>query len=300
MGLKLENRIESEIAKLTNLNWRIPAIDIDGIHTPNKINKELISFPSEDYSGEASNSEASGFWAEERAHVIQKMLSGRRIKLLWEVGAGNGNAAIPLRKNGLDVVCVEPLRSGTLTLVKNGFLTFQATLEALELPDNSIEAIGAFDVLEHLEHPEILLGEIFRILSPGGYFICSVPACQWLFSDFDISIGHYRRYSRRKLENLVAIAGLNTIEKKSIFGYLILPAFLLRKIPYLLGLNQHSNSVKKKMGGKPSVLNKLVFLFKFMGQVEAKLDLPIGLTHIFMSQKPFRVEDSISTRNVIY
>jgi SAM-dependent methyltransferase len=290
MRQKLETRIKSEIARLADLKWRIPAQDKDGIRTPNKVNEELISFPSEDYSGEESNSEASGFWAEERAHVIGKMLRQRKINLLWEVGAGNGNAAIPLRKNGLDVVCVEPLRGGTLTLVKNDFLTFQATLETLELPDNSIKAIGAFDVLEHLEHPEILLGEIFRILSPGGYFVCSVPACQWLFSDFDISIGHYRRYSRRELEHLVATSGLNIIEKKSIFGYLILPAFVLRRIPYLLGLKQHSNNVKKKIWGRPSALNKLFFLFKFLSQVEEKLDLPIGLTHIFMSQKPFRIK----------
>jgi len=287
VGLKLENRIESEIARLTDLKWIIPAIDADGIHTPNKVNEQLISFPSGDYSGEVSNSEASGFWAEERAHVIEKMLSQRTVKILWEIGAGNGNAAIPLRKNGIDVVCVEPLRSGTLTLVKNGFLTFQSTLETLELPDNSIEAIGAFDVLEHLEHPEILLGEIFRILRPGGYFVCSVPAYQWLFSDFDVSIGHYRRYSRKELEYLIATAGLDTVEKKSIFGYLIFPAFVLRRIPYLLGFKQHSNNVKKKIGGRPSVLNKLVFLFKFISQLEGKLDLSIGLTHIFMSQKNF-------------
>ena len=286
----MENRTESEIARLADLNWRIPAPDADGIHTPIMVNEELISFPSEDYSGEESNSEASGFWAEERAYIIGKMLKERRVKLLWEVGAGNGNAAIPLRKNGIDVVCVEPLRSGALTLVKNGFLTFQSTLETLELPDNSIEAIGAFDVLEHLEYPEILLREIFRILKPGGYFICSVPAYQWLFSNFDISIGHYRRYSRRKLEHLVATSGLNTIEKKSIFGYLILPAFILRRIPYLLGFKQHSNNVKKKLGGKPSALNKLVFLFKFMSKLEEKLDLSIGLTHIFMTQKPFRID----------
>ena len=174
------------------------------------------------------------FGQRKRAYIIGKMLKERRVKLLWEVGAGNGNAAIPLRKNGIDVVCVEPLRSGALTLVKNGFLTFQSTLETLELPDNSIEAIGAFDVLEHLEYPEILLREIFRILRPGGYFICSVPAYQWLFSNFDISIGHYRRYSRSELKKLIGLAGLDTIEKKSIFGFLIIPSFMLRRVPFIL------------------------------------------------------------------
>jgi SAM-dependent methyltransferase len=280
----LENRIESEIARLTDLNWKIPASDTDGIYTV-KVNEELISFPSEDYSGDESNSEASGFWAEERAQVIGKMLSERKISLLWEVGAGNGNAAIPLRKKGIDVVCVEPLRSGTLTLVKNGFLTFQSTLETLELPDNSIEAIGAFDVLEHLESPEILLGEIFRILRPGGYFVCSVPAYQWLFSDFDVSIGHYRRYSRRKLEQEITSAGFGDIAKKSIFGFLIIPAFMLRRIPFILSFSQATKRQGVKIRNKPSNLNKLSPIFKTLSYLEQKVNLPFGLSHIAISKK---------------
>jgi SAM-dependent methyltransferase len=280
----LENRIESEIARLTDLNWKIPASDTDGIYSI-KVNEELISFPSEDYSGDESNSEASGFWAEERAQVIGKMLSERKISLLWEVGAGNGNAAIPLRKKGVDVVCVEPLRTGTLTLVKNGFLTFQSTLETLELPDNSIEAIGAFDVLEHLESPEILLGEIFRILRPGGYFVCSVPAYQWLFSDFDVSIGHYKRYSRRKLEQEITSAGFGDIAKKSIFGFLIIPAFMLRRIPFLLGFNLKPKNEITAYENKLSKFNKLDIILRFLSKCERKLNLPIGLSHIYISKK---------------
>jgi SAM-dependent methyltransferase len=180
---------------------------------------------------------------------------------------------------------VEPLRSGTLTLVKNGFLTFQSTLETLELPDNSIEAIGAFDVLEHLEHPEILLGEIFRILRPGGYFICSVPAYQWLFSNFDISIGHYRRYSRSELNKLIALEGLNTIEKKSMFAFLIIPAFILRRIPFLLGLNLKSKKEITAYKNKLSKFNKLDVPLRFLSKRERKLNLPIGLSHIYISKK---------------
>jgi predicted SAM-dependent methyltransferase len=52
-----------------------------------------------------------------------------------------------------------------------------------------LATIGAFDVLEHLEKPELLLDEIYRVLMPGGTFVCSVPAYQWLFSDFDIFDG---------------------------------------------------------------------------------------------------------------
>jgi SAM-dependent methyltransferase len=281
----LGTRIESEIVRLRNLNWKIPSLDADGIYTPIHVNEELISFPSEDYSGEESNSEASGFWAEERALAIEKMLNERGVNLLWEIGAGNGNAAIPLRNKGIEVVCVEPLRSGTLTLVKNGFLAFQSTLETLALPDDSIEAVGAFDVLEHLEYPEILIREIFRILKPGGYFICSVPAYQWLFSDFDLSIGHYRRYSRKRLNQELSSVGFNDITKKSIFGFLVFPAFLIRRIPFILSIGQDTKRQKVKRNSKPSILNKLSPFLKILSRLEQKVNLPFGLTHIAGSTK---------------
>ena len=287
MGLKLDNRIESEIARLTDLKWSIPELDKDGIFTPAWVDEELISFPSEDYSGEESNSEATGFWAEERADVICKMLSDRKIKLLWEIGAGNGNAAIPLRRNGIEVICVEPLRSGTLTLAKNGFLTFQSRLETLNLPDSSIEAIGAFDVLEHLEYPEILLREIFRILKPGGYFICSVPAYQWIFSNFHLSIGHYRRYSRKLLKIAVKSVDLEPQVTRSIFGYLVIPAFIIRRIPYLLGRKNEVKKNKTSLGGSFKIVEKLSGVLTVMGRLERICKLPIGLSIVSISKKPF-------------
>lgn len=287
MGLKLDKRIESEIARLTDLKWRIPELDKDGIFTPQWVDEELISFPSEDYSGEESNSEASGFWAEERADVICKMLSEQKIELLWEIGAGNGNAAIPLRGNGIEVICVEPLRSGTLTLSKNGFLTFQSTLETLDLPDNSIVAIGAFDVLEHLEYPEILLREIFRVLKPGGFFICSVPAYQWIFSNFDLSIGHYRRYSRKLLKISVKSVGLEPQATRSIFSYLVIPAFILRRIPYLLGRKNEVKKIKTTLGGSFKIVAMLSGVLTVMGRLERICKLPIGLSIVSISKKPF-------------
>ncbi len=180
---------------------------------------------------------------------------------------------------------MEPLRSGTLTLVKNGFLAFQSTLETLALPDNSIEAVGAFDVLEHLEYPEILIREIFRILKPGGYFICSVPAYQLLFSDFDLSIGHYRRYSRKRLNQELSSVGFNDITKKSIFGFLVFPAFLIRRIPFILSIGQDTKRQKVKRNSKPSILNKLSPFLKILSRLEQKVNLPFGLTHIAGSTK---------------
>lgn len=42
------------------------------------------------------------------------------------------------------------------------------------LPDGSCDAITAISVIEHGYQPERLLGEVARLLKPGGYFLASI------------------------------------------------------------------------------------------------------------------------------
>jgi 2-polyprenyl-3-methyl-5-hydroxy-6-metoxy-1,4-benzoquinol methylase len=274
-----------ELSRLLDLGWKIPPKDTDLIFKPLEIDEDLISFPSESYDGEKNNAEATGFWATERASSIGRLLKVADVDVLWEIGAGNGLAAIPLRDQGFNVFPIEPLGSGARTLAQNGFTTFQATLEALNFPNNSIGAIGAFDVIEHLENPEMFLNEVFRALQPGGIFICSVPAYEWLFSDFDLSIGHYRRYSRRSLDSALEKSGLKSQSSTSLFGYLILPSFILRRIPFLLGRRNSFKSSPKSLGGD-SRLEKIVgIIFALFSCVERKLKIPFGLSIVSISKK---------------
>lgn len=93
---------------------------------------------------------------------------------------------------------------------KDGIRTYVGTLESLNLPSNSLYAVGVFDVLEHLEKPKDLLAEVYRVLKPGGICLVTVPAHEWLFSNFDANIGHYRRYSRKNLLCSLDGAGFRT------------------------------------------------------------------------------------------
>jgi SAM-dependent methyltransferase len=277
--------MDSELERLQNEGWVIPLKDKDGIFTPMLINEELISFPSESFSGGAHNDEASGFWATQRANLIAEMLGATGEITLWEIGAGNGSAAIPLRNLGLNVIPVEPLRSGAVTLAKNGFITFNSTLESLELPNNSIDAIGAFDVLEHLEKPEMLLKEIHRVLKPGGTFICSVPAYQWLLSDFDLSIGHFRRYSRQELRNLLMSSSLEPMNTRWLFGFLVLPALVFRRLPYLFGRRRNFSSIKNSNQSKFDLLIALSPILKLLAKFEHKIELRFGLSLLVIARK---------------
>jgi SAM-dependent methyltransferase len=281
----MSENVLHEFKRLKRLGWEIPSFTSDGLFTPRIIDESEISFPSKSWEEADSIEEASSFWANERATMIERMLRKEKVNFLWEVGAGNGTAAIPLRNRGIEIIPIEPLKSGAITLAKNGFQTFYSTLEDLRLPDNSIDAIGAFDVLEHLDNPRFLLDEVYRVLKPGGIFVCSVPSHQWLFSDFDVAIGHYRRYSPKSLKKLVVGSKLNILDVQTLFGFLILPAFLLRRIPYLFGRKHRLKKVNQSKLAFNWFLNRLNSLLKLLVRFEALLKLKCGLSLFLVSKK---------------
>lgn len=70
---------------------------------------------------------------------------------------------------------------------------------ALPFRDRSFDVVSAFDVIEHIDPEDAVLDEVGRVLVPGGWFLVSVPAYQWAWSDHDVANGHHRRYTRTRL-----------------------------------------------------------------------------------------------------
>jgi hypothetical protein len=67
-------------------------------------------------------------------------------------------------------------------------------------PRSRFDTILYIDVLEHIEDDRGEMERAAELLAPrGGTLIVVSPAFQQLFSDFDRSVGHYRRYTRASL-----------------------------------------------------------------------------------------------------
>jgi 2-polyprenyl-3-methyl-5-hydroxy-6-metoxy-1,4-benzoquinol methylase len=281
----------NELNRLTSQGWKDWQVDNQFVKTSPGFQEAPVSFPSDWYNPQAVNTEAEGFWAEARAEKIIGIMRESGTKVIWEVGAGNGNVAIPLRKAGIAVIGIEPLRNGAESMANHGVTAYWGTLEDLAFPDESIEVIGIFDVLEHLERPELVLSEIHRVLKPGGLLVTTVPANQWLFSDFDISIGHFRRYSRKTLETLLIENGFTSNKIQYLFLGLVIPAYLLRTLPYKLGRKKKFQSQLNSNGGQfkgPLIIH---ILLKKIFVLESKLPLPLGLSLISSSFKSRCTED---------
>ena len=61
------------------------------------------------------------------------------------------------------------------------------------------DAFLLMDVLEHVEDDRKLLTEVVDSLRPGGHILITVPANMRLWSEHDVSHGHYRRYDPEML-----------------------------------------------------------------------------------------------------
>jgi SAM-dependent methyltransferase len=74
--------------------------------------------------------------------------------------------------------------------------------DRVPLPDASLEYVTALDVLEHTPDDRAVVDGFHRLLKPGGIALVTVPASMALWSDWDVVLHHYRRYSRPQLRAL--------------------------------------------------------------------------------------------------
>ena len=68
----------------------------------------------------------------------------------------------------------------------------------------AFDAIICMNVLEHIEDDKGALEHLLELLSPGGTLFLLVPAHQFLFSRFDVENGHFRRYNKKSMRELIS------------------------------------------------------------------------------------------------
>src|SRR4029077_3111817 len=80
--------------------------------------------------------------------------------------------------------------------------------DARRLPfDREFDAVGAFDVLEHIRQDDAALAQLYQAVRPGGGLLVTVPQHPRLWSTADEYARHERRYTRSGLMQKVADAG---------------------------------------------------------------------------------------------
>jgi SAM-dependent methyltransferase len=147
---------------------------------------------------------------------------GARPARLLDVGCGTGVFAHELGAFGR-VVGVDLSRDAIAWSSRRGLAELcVGTAEALPFRSAGFDAVAAVDIVEHTDDARTL-GEIARVLKPGGAALLHVPAFPILWGEHDEVNHHRRRYRRAALRAVVEASGL-VVERVSYANSLLFPA----------------------------------------------------------------------------
>jgi len=110
-----------------------------------------------------------------RADYIAERFSTSSFMTVGDIGAGLGLFLEELRKRWPDyrMVAIEPSPEMAAICRSKGLDVAEATIEELQGHEGQFDLVTAFELLEHLYEPRVLLDQAFRLLRPGGYFLAT-------------------------------------------------------------------------------------------------------------------------------
>ncbi len=200
-----------------------------------------------------------------------------------EVGIGNGNVTKEFVEHGVMMEGSDLFYSSLQYCRKRMNIPLYQS-DVLNLPFcEKFDFIGIYDIIEHLEDDRRALKNLYGALKAGGLLNITVPACKFLWSQFD-ELDHKRRYSRRELVEKVEEAGFK-IHRVSFLMFLLFPVvYLVRKI------QTYPKDTKLEHVSEVRVIPIINEIFLLIFRVERVLlkffDLPIGSSLILVAEKP--------------
>jgi SAM-dependent methyltransferase len=142
--------------------------------------------------------------------TISKHCSGK----ILEIGSGIGNITQHFIENDHDITLTD-IRSNYVQSLKEQFPSHKDKTILMDLVDDNFDQefrklLGTYDtvfalnVVEHIKDDRLAIFNATKLLKPGGKLIILVPAYQFLYNSFDVALEHYRRYTKKTLNQLIA------------------------------------------------------------------------------------------------
>jgi len=142
----------------------------------------------------------ASFWRNYLYLYVKKFIG----KKILEVGAGIGSFTEIYKKNNAEITLSEIDKSNYDLLKKKFNSDNNITVEnkLVEEFNNSFDTIIYMSVLEHIKDDYKEIEKALSKLDRNGHLIICVPAHNYMFSNFDKEIGHFRRYEIDFFNNL--------------------------------------------------------------------------------------------------
>jgi ubiquinone/menaquinone biosynthesis C-methylase UbiE len=166
----------------------------------------------------------------------------------------------------------------------------RASATSLPFADATFDLVTSFDVLVQIPGEgadEVALGEMRRVLRPGGVAFVRVAAYAWMRSGHDEALGTQRRYGLGEISAKVERAGFRVLRATYANGALLPVAAVRRLLLKRLGLAERGSDVKPL----PPNLQWLNRALANVLRAEARLlrrpgaKIPAGLSAICVAEK---------------
>lgn len=139
---------------------------------------------------------------------------------LLEVGCGAGALLHDLSKRGFSCTALETSQEALEIARALNQGDPEVVIHAAPQPDwaGRFHILVSLEVLEHIEDDAAALARWHGWLQPRGHLLLSVPARPDLWNPSDVWVGHYRRYDRKGLLDLLDRAGFDVLHAEC-YGY---------------------------------------------------------------------------------
>lgn len=151
-------------------------------------------------------------------HILERHGVPKSGRLL-EVGPAQGHCMISAHRAGYKNLVA-------LDYIDTNFRTFEEkygaechrvdiTKDDFPLRDDSIDGILFFHTIEHIADAHLCLGEMLRVLKPGGACFVATPDWRKQYKNFFADPTHIKPYDKEGLLRLMRIVGWKDVEVES-------------------------------------------------------------------------------------
>jgi 2-polyprenyl-3-methyl-5-hydroxy-6-metoxy-1,4-benzoquinol methylase len=228
-------------------------------------------------------------YARTKYEILLHWLRGNGPLRILNAGCGSGELSLLMAREGHRVVGIDP-EPEYIRLAKeraaDRFPDCQFLVSSIEdyCGPGGFDAVVSTDVLEHIEHDRPAFDKLADLVRQGGRVMLSLPAGMWLFGYHDEQLGHYRRYTKSTLKQLVSERC--TVSKLRYFGCALIPICLayskwMRK-PY---------PIAQVGSGRQSLVSRIL---RSVLSIERRVGLPLGTSVLISAER--RANDVDVTR----